>query len=201
MLAGLSPTGSIARAGNAPPDMFDEVLLSSILIHPAGPMFLAGALRPEEADDVTAELVTRSIDVLRKSFRCIVVDLGVAMSDAMLAALDQSQEVVLVAARELSAVKGAAAAIEILRELGFEHDRLVLALNSRSPSSYVDRESVENALQHRVDVEIDFDGSRPEQAALFGEILSLNNPRSEMAKGAEALAAIVAGRHSRRPRP
>ena len=75
LLAGLIPTSALAQAAAAPPDSFEEALLSAVLYHPGGPMILAGALRAEEADEVTADLVTRAIGVLRKTFRYVVVDL------------------------------------------------------------------------------------------------------------------------------
>lgn len=197
LLAGLVPTGSLARAGAAPPEAFEDVLLSSVLYHPGGPMILAGALRPEEADEVTPDLVTRAIGVLRKTFRYIVVDLGVAINDCTLALLDLTQHVVLVAAPELSAVKSAGDAIDILMQLGTPYDRLTVVLNSRSPKPTVNRTAVERILRRRVDVEVGFDGTRPDQAAVSGEILSLTNPRSEIARGAETLADLLEAQHGR----
>jgi Flp pilus assembly CpaE family ATPase len=197
LLAGLVPSSSLARTASAPPEAFEDVLLSSVIIHPAGPVILAGALRPEEADEVTPELVSRAIGVLRKRFRFIVVDLGVAINDSMLAILDLTQHVVLVATPELSAVKSAADAIDILIQLGTPHDRLVVVLNNRSPKATVTRSAIEQILKRQVDLEVAYDGTRPDQAAVNGEILSLSNPRSETARGAEALADLLEPRHGR----
>jgi Flp pilus assembly CpaE family ATPase len=198
LLAGLIPTSALAQAAAAPPDSFEEVLLSAVLYHPGGPMILAGALRAEEVDEVTPDLVTRAIGVLRKTFRYVVVDLGVAMTDTTLALFDLTQHVVLVAAPELSAVKSAADAIDILLQLGTPPDRLTVVLNSRSPKASINRSTVERILKRAVDVEVAYDGARPDLAAVNGEILSLTNPRSEIAKGAEALADHLEARHGRR---
>src|SRR5207248_1893402 len=81
----------LARTASLPEGSFDDVLLSAVLYHAGGPMILPGALRPEEADEVTPELITRAIAVLRKSFRYIVVDLGVTITDATLALFDLSK--------------------------------------------------------------------------------------------------------------
>ncbi len=199
LLAGLVPTSCLARMTSVPKDTFEDVLLSAILYDRGGPMILPGALRPEEADDVTPELVTRAISLLRKTFRYIVVDLGVTITDSTLALLDLTQHIVLIAAPELSAVKSAADAVQILNKLGTPDDRLTVVLNHRSERPPIDRGAVERALKRRVDVEIEFDGNRPEQAAVDGVILSLANPKSEMARGAETLAALLDGVHSRGP--
>lgn len=198
LLAGLVPTGCLARMSSVPKDVFEDVLLSAILYDRGGPMILPGALRPEEADDVTPELVTRAISLLRKTFRYIVVDLGVTITDATLALFDLTQHIVLIAAPELSAVKSAADAVQILNRLGTPDDRLTVVLNHRSDRPPVAKDAVERALKRPVDVEIEFDGNRPEQAAVDGVILSLTNPKSEMTRGVETLAGLLDGKHSRR---
>ncbi|TMD17383.1 MAG: cyclic nucleotide-binding domain-containing protein [Chloroflexi bacterium] len=197
LLAGLVPSSCLARLSSVPPESFEDVLLSAVLWDARGPMILPGALRPEEADEVTPELVTRAIASLRKTFRYIVVDLGVTITDSTLALFDLTQHIVLVAAPELSAVKSAADAVDILKQLGTPHDRLTVLLNHRSIKPAVSKSAVERALKREVDLEIEFDGTRPEQAAVEGVILSLTNPKSEMAKGAEALTALLDGKHAR----
>ena len=197
LLAGLVPTSCLARTASLPQESFEEVLLSAVLYHSGGPMILPGALKPEEADEVTPELITRAIGVLRKSFRYVVVDLGVTISDSTLALFDMTQHVIVVAAPELSAVKGAADAIEILKQLGTADDRLSVVLNNRTIKPAVSRPAVERMLKRGIDVEIAFDASRPEQAAVDGVILSLTNPRSELTRGSETLASLLESKHGR----
>jgi len=200
LLAGLVPTNCLARMGSLPRESFEEVLLSAVLYHAGGPMILPGALRPEEADEVTPELVSRAIETLRKSFRYIVVDLGVTITDATLALFDLTQHVVVVAAPELSAVKSATDAIEILKELGTPHDRLAVVLNNRTEKPAVSKPAVERMLKREIDVEIAFDADRPERAAVEGVILTLTNPKSEMARGCETIAALLEAKHAQTPR-
>ncbi|HET7421846.1 MAG TPA: cyclic nucleotide-binding domain-containing protein [Candidatus Dormibacteraeota bacterium] len=198
LLAGLVPSSCLARMASVPPEPFEEVLLSAILYHPSGPMILPGALRPEEADEVTPELITRAIAVLRKTFRYIVVDLGVTITDATLALFDLTQHIVLVTVPELSAVKSGVDAVDILTQLGTPRDRLTIVLNNRTEKPAVSRPAVERALKREIDVEIAFDGNRPEQAAVDGQILSLTNPKSEMTRGSEMLAGLLEATHGRR---
>ena len=195
LLAGLVPSSCLARMAAVPPEPFEEVLLSGVLYHAGGPMILPGALRPEEADEITPELLTRAIAVLRKTFRYIVVDLGVTITDATLALFDLTQHLVVVAGPELSSIKSTADALHILEQLGAPHDRVTVVLNNRSERPAVTRSAVERALKREIDVEVAFDGNRPEQAAVDGQILSLTNPRSEVARGSEALAALLESKH------
>jgi Flp pilus assembly CpaE family ATPase len=188
LLANLVPTTCLARAAQTPPEAFEEVLLSAVLYHAGGPMILPGALKPEEADLVTPELLARTISVLRRSFRYVIVDLGVALSETVLAVVDHVQHVVLVVTPEISAVKASADALEILVTLGVPPDEVSVLLNHRTAKPAVLRASLERMLGKAVDVEMLFDGSRPDEAALHGNILSLTDPKSEVTKGVEALA-------------
>jgi Flp pilus assembly CpaE family ATPase len=198
LLAGLIPTTCLARMTDVPAGAFEEVLLSAVLYHAGGPMILPGALRPEEGDAVTPALIARSISVLRKSFSYIVVDLGVTLTDSTLALLDLTQHLVLVVAPELSALKSAADAIDVFQQLGMPEDRLSVVLNNRAPRPAVTRPAVERKLQRRVDIEVGFDGMKPEQAAVDGAILSVVDPKSEVTKGANALAGLIDAVHGRR---
>lgn len=199
LLSGLIPTGCLARMGDIPPESLEDILLSAVLVHAGGPMILPGALKPEEADSVTPDLIARAIGVLRKTFRYIVVDLGVAITDATLALFDLTQDIVLIAAPDISAVKSASDAMEILRQLGTPEDRITVVLNNRTAKPAVSRPAVERALKRAVDVEVGFDGARPEQAALGGVILSLTDARSEITRATEALAAQLVARHTAPP--
>lgn len=191
LLANLVPTTCLARAAQTPPEAFEEVLLSAVLYHAGGPMILPGALKPEEADLVTPELLARTISVLRRSFRYVIVDLGVALSESVLAVVDHVQHVVLVVTPEISAVKASADALEILVTLGVPPDQVSVLLNHRSAKPAVLRASLERMLGKPVDVEMLFDGGRPDEAALHGKILSLTDPRSEVTKGVETLAYLL----------
>jgi MinD-like ATPase involved in chromosome partitioning or flagellar assembly len=197
LLAGLVPTTCLARLAPVAAESLEEVLLSAILYHPGGPMILPGALRPEEADEVTPELITRSLAVLRKTFRYIVVDLGVTITDTTLALFDLTQHVVLVTAPDMSAVKSASDAIEILLQLGTPDDRLTVVLNNRSLKPAVSKAAVERAIKRKVTLEVPFDGGKAEQAAVDGAILTLTNTRSELARSAEELAVLLASTHGR----
>ena len=42
-------------------------------------------------------------------------------------------------------------------------------------------------------MEIEFDGTKPDEAAVRGEILVLTDPKSALARGAEQLAQLISG--------
>jgi pilus assembly protein CpaE len=191
LLANLVPSNCLARLGETTEDVFEDLLLSAALYHSGGPMILPAALRPEEADLVTPELIARALSVLRRSFRFVVVDLGVALTDQVLAVVDHVQHVLLLVTPEVSAIKAATDALEILVALGIAPGRITIVLNHRSTTNAVPRAGIERMLRRPIDVEIPFDAGRQDEAAVHGNILSLTDPRSELAKASEALASIL----------
>jgi Flp pilus assembly CpaE family ATPase len=71
--------------------------------------------------------------------------------------------------------------------------RVILALNNKVPKSVVSREDVVRTLKQELAVEIDFDGTKPDEAAVKGEILVLTDPKSAISRGVETLALQIAG--------
>jgi MinD-like ATPase involved in chromosome partitioning or flagellar assembly len=71
--------------------------------------------------------------------------------------------------------------------------RVILALNNKVPKSVVSKEDVVRTLKQELAVEIDFDGTKPDEAAVKGEILVLTDPKSAISRGAEQLAQLIAG--------
>lgn len=192
LLAGLTPVSSLAKVADSPEELTEELLLSAVLFHPASLMILPGCIRPEEADLVTPELVARALDILTRTFRYVVVDVVPAINDIALAVLDQTQHVLLVTPPELAALKATQDAHKILTGvLGFAPQSISLVMNSRTPKSPIKRDVVERRLGSGVDVEIGYDGSRADEAALEGSILALIDRPSEIARAARAIADLL----------
>lgn len=194
LMANLVPVSSLARAAAAPAEMVEEILLSAALFHPASVMILPGCIRPEEADLVTADLVVQALEILRRHFRHVVVDLGVAMTEPMLAVFDQADHVLLVVPPELAAVKGASDAYAILTGvLGLARERITVVSNARTPRPTIGREALERRLGVPVAVAIGYDSDRPDRAILGGSLLALSDPGSEIARAARSIAESLDG--------
>jgi CRP-like cAMP-binding protein len=201
LISHLVPTRCLAHLADTTESGFEEALLSSILIHPCGMMLLGGVLRPEEADLITPALVQQAMTVLDNAFRYVVFDLGVALSDNTLSVIEHSQRVLLMATPELTVLKDISQMLGIFNNvLDVPLGRILLAINHNAPKSMVVRDDFLQILQHEIDVEMEYDGSRPDEAALKGDILVLTEPRSSISHGAETLATLIAGAPARRKR-
>src|SRR5438477_169216 len=194
LISYLTPTGCLAAASQVPPQNFEEAVLGAILHHPGGMMLLPGVLRAEQADLITVDLVNRAMGILVNAFRYIVFDLGVAFTDIVISVLDHSQRVLVLVTPELSSLKDVGELLNIFTNvLNIVPGRVILALNNKVPKSVVSKEDVIRTLKQELAVEIDFDGTKPDEAAVKGEILVLTDPKSALSRGAEQLAQIIAG--------
>jgi len=194
LISYLTPTGCLAAASQVPPQNFEEAVLGAILHHPGGMMLLPGVLRAEQADLITVDLVNRAMGILVNAFRYIVFDLGVAFTDIVISVLDHSQRVLVLVTPELSSLKDVGELLNIFTNvLNIVPGRVILALNNKVPKSVVSKEDVVRTLKQELAVEIDFDGTKPDEAAVKGEILVLTDPKSALSRGAEQLAQIIAG--------
>jgi MinD-like ATPase involved in chromosome partitioning or flagellar assembly len=197
LMSNLVPTGSLAAASQVPPANFEETLLSAILHHPGGMMLLPGVLKPEDADLVTPELVGKAMAMLGNTFRYIIFDLGVAMSEAVLTVLDHSQRIVLIATPELSTLKDISDLMRIFTNvLNIVPGRVLITMNNKSGRPVVSREDVERTLKQDIACEFAFDGSKPDEAAVKGEILVLSDPKSAITRGTLQLAEQLVGLRS-----
>src|SRR5918911_1069567 len=200
LTANLVPTSCLAHTAQADQDSFDELLLSSILHHPGKLMLLPGVLRPEESELITPDLISRAMGVLGNAFRYIVFDLGVQMSETTLRVLEDANRIVLVATPELSSLKDISDLLRIFENiLHIAPGRVVLTLNTKSPKAAVSKEDVERSLKLRVTCEYAYDGSKPEEAAVRGEILVLSDPKSAITRGTMSLSQMLESQNGEKP--
>jgi diguanylate cyclase (GGDEF)-like protein/PAS domain S-box-containing protein len=190
LLAKVTPTTCLARIAHAPAESFQMLLRSAIVRHQSGFMVLSSALRPEEADLITPELVMRTLQVLGTMFTNVVFDLGVGLSDSVLSVLEMSHHVVTVSTPELTAMKDMAQFLDILADvLRLPAGRVHVVVNNPLPRSAMGLADVERILGRPVAVEFQHEGLKPEKAALAGQILALQEPNGLTARSAGALVS------------
>jgi len=193
LLGNLSPSTCLARIAQAPDATFSSLVWSAALPHPAGFMALPATLRPEEAELVTPELLLRAMKVLAPEFRYIIFDLGVALGDCVLAALEMSDHVLLVATPELASMHDTRQMIELAtRVLHIPAGRVHTVLNHRSPDSLMSRKVVEEVLGQPLAAEFRYFGAGPEMAGLEGRLQVQSDPGGHFSRSVRAILDRVA---------
>jgi len=202
LTANLVPTGALAMHERESDANLEEMLLSACIHHPTGMLVLPGALRVEQSELITADLVQRSISGLLNTFTYIVVDLGVAMSEMTLTVLERASQVVLVVTPELTAMKDTKELLDLFRSvLNIPDGNIRIVLNHPRPSAMVERADVERTIGRPVDIDLDYDGYRCDRASVTGELLVAAAPTSPLAKKIKAMAAALDGSAAASARP
>jgi MinD-like ATPase involved in chromosome partitioning or flagellar assembly len=198
LMSSLVPVSSLARIGQAPPEEFEGRLVNAILQHPQGLHVLPSVLKNEEIELVNADLVSRAIELLRVAHRYVIVDMGTGLNDAALSVFESSDDILVVVTPELAAAKAAADTLEIFTALELPPNRVTIVLNHRSAKPALTRPAVEQALRRRVQFEIAYEDTRPDESALKASFLVLDAPNGGMARVLRNVTKLIDS-HRREP--
>lgn len=155
--------GDVASALNLNPDYTlpdtaraalagDPLALKPYLTrHETGLWVVAGADDPVAADGVTAAEITSLISTLALDFAFVVIDTAPGLSEATLAALDQTSDLILVTGLDVPGVRGLRKEIETLNELSMLMESRQIVLNFADPSRGLSVADVEATIKAKVD--------------------------------------------------
>ena len=142
----LFPSHSIEHAIGGE-DTLDYGALDGLLTrHESGLMVLAAPSLPDAHDRVTPTLVTRMVRTLKEKFDFVVIDTAPAFDEQTLTALDETDELVMVATLDVPTLKNVKVAIETLDMLGVAPDHRHLLLNRADDAVGIGAEKVEAIL-------------------------------------------------------
>jgi pilus assembly protein CpaE len=184
----LSPTHTIYNAVNNI-DRLDAALLQNLLVEhaPSGLLVLAAPLEPAYADQIGAEDIVRIVDVLRSFCSFVVVDTPAYFNDVVLALVETSDDVLLVAGLDIPNIKNVKIGLQTLRLLGTPTEKLRLILNRADSKVKLDAAEVERTIGVKAEARIPSDVVVP-QAVNKGAAVVLEAPKSGVAKAIEELA-------------
>jgi pilus assembly protein CpaE len=131
-----------------------EALRGYLTPHRGGVSLLAAPLEPALADTVSGPAVHTILESLRLMFDYVVVDGPAFFTDQVLAALDVTDECILVASMDVPSVKNLKLSLKTFQQLGFVRERLHLVLNRADSKVGLRIQEVEKSLDTRIDVSI-----------------------------------------------
>ncbi len=150
----LFPSHSIEHAIGSE-DSLDASMVTPLLTrHQDSLMVLAAPSQPDVRERVTPALVARILETLRESFDYVVVDTAPAFDEPTLAALDATDECVVVATLDVPTLKNVRVALETLEMLGIARGHRHLLLNRADDEVGIGPERVESILGLTVAVQV-----------------------------------------------
>ena len=172
-------------------DKLDEALLSSLLSkHSSQMRVLAAPLEPSLADEVSTQVVVKTLGMLKRMFDYIVIDTAPFLDEPVLSILERSDAVLLVVDMDLPSVKNAKLALDTLRLIKFPFEKINLVLNRVNSKARLDIDELERSLGLEVMAAISSDKLVP-RAVNEGEPVVSLYPRSRVARDLRAVARLV----------
>jgi pilus assembly protein CpaE len=187
----VAPRATIADLATAAGEVDAAKLRAFVSTDPrTGLDLLPAPQRPEEADAVGQTELTAVLVAARSMYEAIVVDTGPLFDGAMLAALDYTDELLLVCNPEVTSLKNVRIGLDTIDRLGFDRERVSLVANRIGAAGAVDRKEIESALDAEIAYELPDDPAVP--AAVNRALpVVVSNARSPFSRALTKLTASV----------
>jgi pilus assembly protein CpaE len=131
-----------------------EKLADFLLVHSSGARVLLSPVRPDQAGMVTPDFLRGVQRLLRETHDYVVIDTPPAFTPEVIAAIDASTDVVMVATRDSLALKNTKLGLETLERMEYDRRHVRLVLNRANTDVGIDSNDLLAILGAEVDVRI-----------------------------------------------
>ncbi|HEX6547399.1 MAG TPA: cyclic nucleotide-binding domain-containing protein [Candidatus Dormibacteraeota bacterium] len=137
-----TPTTSLARIEQAPSRYRDDIVASAVSMD-SGLGLLPAVLRPEEADLLTPEAITRAVQVLRREFEFVVIDVSLDLLGLVRAACQRADDIVTLTTPDFPSLRDTSAFLDWMESL---RHRVRLLLNHPARAGAVGSRAIRRTL-------------------------------------------------------
>jgi len=175
-------------------DRLDDQLLTSYLTQRS--KYLALLAAPTEIgkdEDVRVEHVTRAIALLRAQTEYVVIDPPRMLNEITIAALDATDDLILLLTLDIPAIRSAKRALDIFTRLGYDRNRIKVVINRYTKTPEFDLKQVGKVLETDVFATITNDYQAAIASINVGEPLVLSKNQSRIVHDFGNLASKLSG--------
>lgn len=172
----------------------DEALIKSFVTpYSSSLSLLAAPKEADSADEIKPEHVFAVLQKLRETYEYVVLDPQHTFDSITLAALDQSDEIVLVLTLDIPAIRSTQRALEIFDRLGYPRKKVRIVVNRWSKQIDLDLQQVEKFLGEPVIGFVPSDYQIAVNSINLGQPLVQSDGSSKIAQEIKRVARIVCG--------
>jgi pilus assembly protein CpaE len=146
LFLGLDPKYSIADMVEKRARLDEGLIASLVTPHSKNLSLLAAPKEADSADEIEPQHVFEVLQRLRESYDYVVLDPQHTFDSITLAALDQSDEIILVLTLDIPAIRSAQRSLEIFDRLGYPRKKVRVVVNRWSKQIDIDLRQVEKFL-------------------------------------------------------
>jgi pilus assembly protein CpaE len=159
---GVAPRATIAELAGSSGITDVEKLKAFVCAGPTESLsLLAAPTRPEDAQVVDQAALKGILNAARSAYGAVVVDTGPLFDVAMLAAVDCSDQLLIVCNPEITSLKNVRIGLDTLERLGFPRSRISVVVNRVGAPGGVSQKDIEQALEVEIGYELPDDASVP----------------------------------------
>jgi pilus assembly protein CpaE len=170
------------------------------MLHESGVRVLVAPTRPDQASSIGPEFLREVYPLLRATSDFVVLDSSPGFSPEVISAIDASSYVCMIGTLDTLSLKNTRLGLETLELMGYDPERILLALNRADSRVGISDEDVLAVVGRRPDVRIPSDVEVP-RAVNEGSPIVLAKPDSSAAKAFRALAGEILQREGHEPGP
>jgi pilus assembly protein CpaE len=133
---------------------------------------------------------------MRAHFDYIIVDTAPAFTETMLAVLDASDKILVIAVTDLPTIKNTKICLEVMENLGYSKEKIKLVLNRAHSESGLDIGEVEESLRYKFTATMPSDGKTVVASVNRGIPFVISHPDTPVAKSIYGLIRSVTGENT-----
>lgn len=184
---GLVPEHTMADAAGAVGGIDALTLKVFLTPHPSGLYVLCAPPTPEAGEGISAEQVSRVLELLALEFPYVVVDTAAGLNEHALSAIEHATDLILVCSMDAPSVRALRKEVLALDQLGMTHQARHLVLNRADSRVGLDTSDVEATIGLRVAVALPSTRLIPTSVNLATAVVE-SDPRSPVARRFRSLS-------------
>jgi pilus assembly protein CpaE len=192
LFLGVDPKYSIADMVENRSQLDESLMASFITPYSSHLSLLAAPKQADSADEIEPQHVFTVLQRLREVYEYVVIDPQHTFDSITLAALDQSDEIVLVLTLDIPAIRSTQRALEIFDRLGYPRKKIRIVVNRWSKQIDLDLREVEKFLGEPVIGFIPSDYQVAVTSINLGEPLVIADPNSKIAQEIRGVSQRIA---------
>ncbi len=176
------------RADELDPDVVEEVLIKN---NATGLRLLPAPPKPEMADQVTGEQLSKTLRFLQKIYAYVVVDTASYLTEVVQSALDVADLIVLVTTQDIPSIKSCSSFLALADSSGIKRERIVFIMNRYDKRIAISPERIGESLRQEIKASIPFEERIVPLSINRGVPFIIDNKSHPIGKSITTLAGII----------
>lgn len=167
-----------------------QLVENYLIPHVSKVKILPAPMKPEYAELVDVENVSKILNVLKENYDFVIVDTPPYFQDTTLSALEMSQQILLVMTLDLPAIKNMKLTLDLLHSLN-QKDKCKIILNRATENLGISAKDVESSLDFFIAEKLPSDGKLVVTSVNKGMPFVLSNTKAKVSRSIDKIGDLI----------